>query len=654
MTKLSEIKSRVEALVQDAILEDINFAAIFSGRKDKAEWRDAVSNCEIIFEGSDNQRVRYPSYRDIDFSGPEIDHMEWRHQVNRFFWLSPLAGLYQETGEEKWAQMARDSIEKWMSVRKYDGTETNDKLFPIGDCTLSAAGRLGGRLYEGWWGCAVCFDGSEAFSEEFVERMLQSTYDQLEFLYQNNTLLDNWRVAELDTLLLCSLVLPGAEKYLEYSVMCMNECFRNQVESDGSHNEHVPGYHAWMMNVFTYWGLIGHHRPELGICFDAQKLLNMLIYEISTKAPDGRVIGIGDGNSWALENPPADLKALWHRYDVLAHFLGMPEGNQEPESAFPDAGQYFMRDGMTEFILDATNYSDGHMHNARGAILCFHQDRMQLCDPGCFDYEHTNPWTYLGKCTQMHNTVTINQWMQNEFVDAVVKDFRDCKDYAFFRCIFSGGWMNKRSLWGSLSVRNARSVVGSHTRSFFWKKGKFAVVFDSLSVFDTSYEYAAHWQFQKEEVVFEPEQNRMYTKDKRWNVGIACVLSELPVTAVHYEGNDEKKLGYVAVPGTNLGGTGAPAPMLSVEGNVSGKMRTRFVHVIVPFEGEVMPQVSASWEKDNDAMQLVITVGEDTLYIGANLRFIDGTSGPSVVGFKNKVKSDRHFAVESEDWKIEI
>ena len=48
--------------------------------------------------------------RDIDWSAPQHRHQEWPAQLNRFMYLVPLAALYRETGEARYAEAARDYL----------------------------------------------------------------------------------------------------------------------------------------------------------------------------------------------------------------------------------------------------------------------------------------------------------------------------------------------------------------------------------------------------------------------------------------------------------------------------------------------------------------------------------------------------------------
>ncbi len=651
MVTLSKLRQKLDALERDAGLGCM--AVRSSG--DSAIWREAMKNNEILFSGGVNGRVRYESFRDIDFTGPEFHNQEWCSQLNRFFWLPALAGLYRETRDERWAAMARDGIEAWMDFRHYTGRETSEDVWPsTGDNTLSTSIRLGQRGGQGWWGCAADFDGSAAFTQDFVDRMERSTYEQLVFLYHNNRKVGNWRVSELDTMFFLSNLLPGAERYRDYAVRCINETFRTQVEPDGSHVEHTAGYHAWMAEVFTRYALIAHRRPEEGLEIAPEKLLAMWDFTIAGHAPDGRGVGIGDDERWHPAYAPADTEQLWAKRAALARVFGLDAGARIPKSAFPCAGQYFMRGGETEFILDATNFGGWHCHPARGAILCYHGDRLQLCDPGSLNYERTDPLMAPGRGTPMHNTVIIDGMMQQPQADAAVRDFADTADYAHFRCLYTGGYTNYRpGLDGGVNPQDIRSVAGRHTRTFFWRKGHFAVVFDSLDILKPAYEFAAHWQFREDGAAFEPEKRRMFTENERYNVGVVCALAEEPVKAVRYCGDYDKKLGFVAKGASMLAG-GEPAPMLSVEGRVSDRTKTRLAHVIVPYEGDAMPEVRASWEIVDGAMQVEIAVGAETARFAADLRFLDGECESTLIGFHGEVRSDRRFAAVFDDLRVEI
>ena len=126
---------------------------------------ELLAQNKIPFSGGATE-VQYKSFKDIDFRGPEINNQEWRAQLNRFFWLEPIAWEYERTKDKRLAEIARESIEAWLDFRTFTGTETNASVWmTTGDNTLSTSIRLGQFNRRGWWGAVPYLNDSGYFDD---------------------------------------------------------------------------------------------------------------------------------------------------------------------------------------------------------------------------------------------------------------------------------------------------------------------------------------------------------------------------------------------------------------------------------------------------------------------------------------------------------
>ena len=75
---------------------------------------------------------------DIDWSGAHVAHQEWPAQLNRFFQLPSLAGAYEATGDDCYAEAARDYISDWIGAHQ---SRADWELGP-GDNTLNLSIRM--------------------------------------------------------------------------------------------------------------------------------------------------------------------------------------------------------------------------------------------------------------------------------------------------------------------------------------------------------------------------------------------------------------------------------------------------------------------------------------------------------------------------------
>jgi hypothetical protein len=193
-------------------------------------WMELLAQNKIPFSGGATE-VQYKSFKDIDFRGPEINNQEWRAQLNRFFWLEPIAWEYERTKDKRLAEIARESIEAWLDFRTFTGTETNASVWmTTGDNTLSTSIRLGQFNRRGWWGAVPYLNDSGYFDDAFINRMLDSTAQQMEFMKRNITPIGNWRISQLDTMFFIGFCLPGFKDYLDFAVHNINETFFTQVQ----------------------------------------------------------------------------------------------------------------------------------------------------------------------------------------------------------------------------------------------------------------------------------------------------------------------------------------------------------------------------------------------------------------------------------------
>jgi len=124
------------------------------------------------------------------------------------------------------------------------------------------------------------------------------------------------------------------------------------------------------------------------------------------------------------------------------------------------------------------------------------------------------------------------------------------------------------------------------------------------------------------------------------------------VKAVEYNGDREKMIGFISPDGGGLS-SGAPAPMLSLEGRAQGLIKpVQLLTVLVPYDDGAVPQVSADCEMIDEIFHCQVTVNGKTWHMAADLALLrDDFSGTSVerVG---KIETDARAAVCSPEGKL--
>lgn len=568
-------------------------------------WLDCLAQNKIPFNGGATE-VSYKSFKDIDFRGPEINNQEWRAQLNRFFWLEPIAWEYERTKDKRLAQIARETIEAWLDYRSYDGTETNASVWATtGDNTLSTSIRLGQFNRRGWWGAVPYLNDSGYFGEAFVKRMLDSTEQQLRFMKNDITPIGNWRISQLDTMFFTGLCLPDLQEYLDFAVHNINETFQTQVHADGSHEEHTAGYHDWMKNVFTRYCYVQKARPDLGFDIDPYLTGKMWNYSLYMYAPDMKRTGLNDSGRWYEHADEVVTKQSYEEFvnqrsEFLKDFnldqLEEFKTDDKPSAYFDKAGQFFLKDGWdrssTMFVFDATLWGGGHCHRARNAVNMYYNGKMLLIDPGTLNYERSDPFCHYGRSTQSHNTLSPED-MSQTVNDATVEKYYEDDRISFIHCDYTGGYEGK-----------GKSLAGSHRRTFLWVKGLGAIVHDGVICYGGESKFASKWQSMPGEMISLPEKQEVHTCFDDANVFIKAYHTNVPVTQNIYCGSKDPYGGWVSYKGVGLRG-GEPAPMLSFE-TEDATSRFEIGQWIMPYQEE-KPEVEISFKQYQTSKTVEIT-----------------------------------------------
>ncbi len=577
---LEEIRDRILQLRQDAGMPErrITDAGLDTSRR----WAAAVKCGSIYFYNTEKVHI---GLRNIDWAGSHIHHQEWPAQLNRFFWLAHLANVWNADGDQEMPRLAYATIEDW--IRQHPAYAADTAMAP-GDNTLNLSIRLGQAGWGGWWNAAVEFVGTSAFDDEFVERMLKSTRGQIDYLHAHLSARGNWRISQLNCMLFCGLVLPGFEDCADFAARGLREAMHRQVEADGSHCEHTPGYHGWMARVATSLWRLGRARPELPLQIDSERLLRMWDYAVAAAAPNGAAAGLHDSGVWTEQPQTGHAET---RQQILAT-SGLPaervwDPQTQPSRWFPDAGQLYLRDGWdksaTFITFDATRWGGGHCHLSRLAVSLYAGGRMLLYDPGIFSYEMSDPFAAHGKSTAAHNTLQVdgrNQSPANPDASEVYLG----QHFAVARSTYVGGYFTGRYHWSFVDGLGD-CIPGSHSRTLLWVKGRYALVFDRLAVDRADCPFSAAWQLPAGEFGLDADHARVWTTGEQTNILVQCLtLGRELETAVHV-GEEDPLRGWL--PRDAHGGR-RPAPQVSFQGRTDGP--ADLVTLLLPFCGTDAPR----------------------------------------------------------------
>ncbi len=434
---------------------------------------DQIATGTVFFYGRTPVQV---NLRDIDWSGAHIHHQEWPAQLNRFFHLRPLAAAYQATRDERYARAARAYIEDWL---RGDNYQTATRTRP-GDNTLTMSIRLGSSTQPGWAGTLPTFLTSPAFDDAFLDRVFASIEGQARYLSAHLTPYGNWRIAELDALVLTALrlpFLPAARELLSTGISGMRNAIATQFLPDGVHVERTPGYADWMAQVAANYLQLARRFPEADAGVDPGRLLRALDY-----GAQAELFGVND--SIAPHRDPATFTMLVRRTELLKN-LGLPATPALPpvDQVFANAGQVFSRTswqpGADYLAFDASTWGGGHSHLSRLSFVFRSRGRLMVADPGILTYEMSDPRGPYGKSTEAHSTLNLNGRNQSG-ADAELLETAFTPETALIQARYQGGYWDGRFDW---SFRNGRGNGnwGEHERILFWVKGEYLLVIDSMA-----------------------------------------------------------------------------------------------------------------------------------------------------------------------------
>jgi hypothetical protein len=522
----------------------------------------------------------------IAWDGPQHQHQEWVAQLNRFFHLPSLAAAYKETGDERYAEAARDFLLDWIRAHP---TRPDWALAPY-DNTLNLCIRA-----TQWTLTLADFLPSPAFDDAAVAAILASLTAQLEFLTTHLAPQANWRIAHVDALLTCGICLPflpEAAGWQALAVRVLNDAYHRQILPDGAHMERTPGYHAWMTNVFQRLWRLGAAMPELALAMRPEPIARMHDYNVGMTLPNGSDNGLHDSNSrrsGAPNRTALDARAAFRRE------AGLPEALPPTAQFFAAAGQACLRDSWEPdavcLTFDATTWGGAHCHLSRNAVQLAAYGRHLLLDPGTLTYEVSDPLMAGGKSTRAHNTLNLNGWSQSQ-ANPTGTRCHSLPGYDFTSSVYEGGYWPGEYTWGFWHG-HGDGLFAEHFRTLLWVRDRCAIVIDHLRKdHGTAPALESNWQLC--EGVVEIGEDRAVTRHPDANLLLLFPLTIPAMTLTVHEGETNPPRGWLQGDGAFI-----PAPQLCLSTPHMEPLNAYLLTVLIPFRGPDAPAVTAEASLDD-------------------------------------------------------
>ena len=349
----------------------------------------------------------------VDWRHNPSHDLEWLILLHKFYYLKDLAGAYDYSQDEHYA-------EKWVSL-----VSSWIKQVPDGFIDSQVTGR---RLQQ--WLTAypvfVCKWQPSAVTPEFFESFLRSVNSQTHYLCAHLTSEGNHRTLELYAIFLVATTFPelrSAAWFQEFATQKLIENMRQDLLPDGVHRELSTDYHHTVLkNYLRFRSLAARHQIALPDACN-ELLKKALEFSYYVHKPDGHIPAINDGDSNSYL--PLLIKAQTdYPNEHLQFVINKGEEGKPPierSRVFADSGYVVLRSDWSVKPYDDAHYlffdcgalgfgSHGHYDALNFELAAY--GHSLVVDPGRYTYSEASAdginWRHYFKGTSAHNTVVVD------------------------------------------------------------------------------------------------------------------------------------------------------------------------------------------------------------------------------------------------------
>lgn len=437
-----------------------------------------VKNAQAILDNDfEFNHERYRLGKRFDWKTNPSKDIEWLILLHKFYYFKELAGAYDFTQDEVYAEKWVDLIESWIDQ--------------VANGFIDS--QVTGRRLQQWIASFHCFVTkwrSSSVSAGFFERFMTSVDAQTHHLCKHLTPEGNHRTLELYAIFLVAVTfseLRSARFFLDFSKQYLIENIRHDLLPDGVHRELSTDYHHTVLkNYLRFRALALQNQIELPAVCDGL-IKRAIEFSCYVHKPDGFIPAINDGdcNSYlSLLKKAENCYPDQHVHFVVSKGLeGKPPLNRS--MGFEDSGYCILRSDWTRTPYEGALYmffdcasvgfgSHGHYDAMNIEIAAYGQSL--VVDPGRYTYNE-NPadgknWRRIFKGTAAHNTVVVDGLDQTPYrpgrpegfeAEATLKKFVTASGFDF--------------LHGQVVSRQYPAV---HERKIFFLNPEYWVVIDLL------------------------------------------------------------------------------------------------------------------------------------------------------------------------------
>ena len=324
-------------------------------------------------------------------------------ELARFQYVPILAAAYFKTGDEAYADKAKELLISWLDANQFG---YGIHWFNGMEVSIRAVN----------WIIAIQWL-HEPLSNDimFYKRLICSLYDHMRYL-ENNW---EWYDGRTNNHYLANLVgyaylcyffqqLPGIQKKWDWCYQRIQDELAWQIFDEGASYEGSTHYHGLVTELFVHGFLIARYMNEIIDSQIQKKLLNMLIFiKCCQGTSDKNVMMIGDNDSGSL------LDVRLFSIDYLAVYFN---SDMQRVTYLSYGKKYYKEFGLLiskqrdwHVSLRHPTYAPrqptGHFHHDSGSITLAYNGIPIVIDPGSYTYTGSVYWRNYFRSPSVHSTV---------------------------------------------------------------------------------------------------------------------------------------------------------------------------------------------------------------------------------------------------------
>lgn len=369
---------------------------------------------------------------EIDWTVNPFGDEEWIYMLNRHKHILLYAQAYLITNDEKYSDRIKKEIKHWIINVK-----------PTKESKAFRTIEVGIRL-RNWIKVIEIIINSDKFDYEFLEMILISIKEQIDFILQNkreDRILSNWVVMEhVGVFIAASFFkeLKNSSKYIDISQEMIRRSLDIQILNDGLHWEQSYMYHNEIVNCIMDMVIVGKRSNveiDSSILYKMKKALNATL---NISDPNMMQINYGDSDYEDLRDilclgsillKEKELKYNINEipietifefgYEGIDIFNKLEANDKKLKSkAFTDAGNYIIRDTSDEkdifTFFKCGPLGSGHGHYDLLHVGINYKGEEVLSDSGRYSYREDEKLRNILKGSKSHNTLTVDNKEFNE------------------------------------------------------------------------------------------------------------------------------------------------------------------------------------------------------------------------------------------------